>query len=425
MSPTPRILFLAVLLPVVAACSGTEEGTATPTADSDALADGALLDDTALPVDTTLDATQDTWADAEFDGATDVATDAVLPDVPEVPPDAADDTAGDAVEDAIADVTQDVVPDAADDAAETTDTLQPQPGIYAGHCNAAFAMPAEQPWQHTIASPIISLAAPNHRIRDLILPVGTAGKLRGRFTYGIIDKDLGDEAVELWVQTCPTWVSWGTGTTDADGILWFDVPANLPQGDYRVKMVVLGDTTVADGVLAVWPKGVQVIVTDVDGTLTTNDWELFQDVLTSQDAQMWPGADQVMQAWEQKGLRLVYLTGRPQAVNRYSRTWLADHGFPLGPLQLAETATEVLPTESGVQKFKGDWLTALQQDVAVVPVATYGNATTDAGAYLAAGVAKANVWLIGPNKGDQGTMPIESYPAHLPVLAGYPDAVQP
>ena len=100
MSLTPRILFLAVLLPVLAACSGTEEGTATPTADSDALVDGAQLDDTAPPVDTALDATQDTWADAEFDGAADAATDAVVADVPDVPPDAADDTAGDAVEDA-------------------------------------------------------------------------------------------------------------------------------------------------------------------------------------------------------------------------------------------------------------------------------------------------------------------------------------
>lgn len=308
-----------------------------------------------------------------------------------------------------------------------SDTGPPPPStITGGHCDAPFTLPAKQDWKHNIASPLVTIqGGPNHRIRDLILPLGGTGKLRGRFTYGTLDSDLGDETVELWVQTCPGWVKWGAQATDSNGIVYFDVPASLPAGDYRVKMVLLGDQTVADGVIAAWPAGVQAVVTDIDGTLTTSDWELFQDVIFGASAAMYPDANTAMQQFGKKDYRLVYVTGRPQMVNRYSRIWLADHDFPLGPLFLTEDVAQTLPTATGVQKFKADLLNDLKSAVKVNWIASFGNATTDIGAYYAAGLPKDKVFIIGPNAGADGSTPIISYTAMLPQLFSWPAAVQP
>ena len=318
--------------------------------------------------------------------------------------------------------------DAAGDAAP--DAVAPPKTVYAGHCGTPFVLPAKQKWTHDFVSPTVILAGkPNHRIRDLILPIGTASKLRGHFTYGIADVSLGDETVELWVQTCPGWVSWGkkqtgNGATD-NGIVFFDVPADVPPGDYQVKIVMLGDQTVADGAIAIWPKGVQTIVTDVDGTLTTSDWQLISDVIFGADAEMYPDANTVMNQWAKKDFRLIYLTGRPQIVNRYTRTWLANHGFPAGTLHLTEDVGQLIPNDTGVQKFKTDFLAGVQKDVAPVIKPAYGNAPTDIGAYAAVGIAKAVTWIIGPNAGNDGTQALTSYTSHLPGVLSAPVANQP
>ena len=420
------LLLGAALLVSQVACS--DGGLATK---AKAAADGANAADLGtLPEG---DAAPDVAVapDAEADAApgSDVAA-----DVPAAPDAEADAVAGtDAATLADADAAPDAAPDAAADVASGdtgadagSDTTGPQPATYGGHCTTPFTMPAKQPWVHDIASPVVILSgAPNHRIRDLILPVGTASKLRGHFTYGVIDAGLGDETVELWVRTCPGWVSWGKLQTDASGIVWFDVPANVPQGDYALKMVVLGDQTVADGAIAVWPKGVHALVTDVDGTLTTSDWELFKDVIFGASATMYPDANTMIQAWFQKDYRIIYLTGRPQLVNRYTRTWLASHDFPLGTLHLTEGLTQLPPTVDGEQKFKSDFLTGVQQATGVLLRAGYGNATTDVGAYEAVGLAKTDIWIIGTNAGYDGTQPVADYTSHLPKVATYPAAVQP
>lgn len=302
----------------------------------------------------------------------------------------------------------------------------PAADAWAGHCDAPFTAPAEVDWNHPLgAGYATALGDPNHRVRDLVLAVGEAGALRGRFTYGTVDKDLEDEDVEVFVQTCPGWEDWGTARTDSDGIVWVDVPADLPKGDYRVRMVVLGDGTTADGAIAVWPPGVEAVVTDVDGTLTTSDWQAVQDVAFGPDAEMYAGADAAMQRWAEKGYRLVYLSGRPQFVNRYSRQWLERHAFPFGPIHLTEQAVDVIPTDSFVRTFKAEWIADLQTRVGVVFRAAYGNATTDIGAYDDAGIPKADTWIVGDNAGADGTGAIGSYVDHVAVIAGYPDAVPP
>jgi hypothetical protein len=396
------------LLPAIAAaflcanCGTTSVAPPLPDAGGDAAADTAS--DTGSGDSAADTGTNDAAADADADvdaGASDAGDDAGL-DGGEA--DAGETDGGDA--------------DAGD--------AGPTPGIYRGHCDAPFPDLPTARWTHRWLTPITTAqGAPNHRVRDLILAPGESSRLRGRFTYGIADKDLEDEEVELWVQTCPDWESWGTYTTDDDGIVWADVSGKLAPGDYRVRFFVRGDGSTADGVIAVWRAGMQVVITDVDGTLTTSDWQAIQDVAFGPDAEMYEDADTVMQAWEAKGYRIVYLTGRPQYINRYTRNWLAGHAFPRGPIHLTEQALDVIPTDAFVRSFKAEFLDDLRNRVGVVWRPAYGNATTDIGAYDDDGIPKADTYIIGTHAGEDGTQAVSSYTAHLPTLATNPDAVQP
>jgi len=99
------------------------------------------------------------------------------------------------------------------EAEDASSDLKAKAHTYAGHCSAAFAMPAKSSWNNKISSKVVTaVGQPNHRIRD------------------------------------------------------------------QFVAVVRGDSSVAEGTFAVWPKGVQVTVTDIDGTLTTSDWQAIQDV---------------------------------------------------------------------------------------------------------------------------------------------------
>lgn len=298
--------------------------------------------------------------------------------------------------------------------------------ISGGHCAATFPALSKQSWRHPTKSPVAKLAgAANHRVRDLILLPGQSAQMRGRFTFGSIDKDLEDETVELYLQKCPGWQLVSSKITDGDGVAWFDLPANLPPGDYRVRAVVRGDNSSADGMVAVWPKGVQVVVSDVDGTLTTSDWQLFKDVFGGKPAAMYADADKAIRTWATKGYRILYLTGRPQVFNRYSRDWLDAHNLPPGVVRLTDDAGDVVPSEQGVQVFKTDVLKGLLDSHAAKLRAGHGNATTDIGAYQAAGIANGDLYIVGPHAGENGSTAVPSYTALLAKLAGYPDAAQP
>lgn len=317
------------------------------------------------------------------------------------------------------------------DGGESTDGGEPDAGVppvpFGGDCTASFPGQPSGEWNHSFSTPtfVTSQGGPNHRIRDVVLSPGEAGRLRARFTYGAFDKDLGDEDVELWLRRCPGWVKVGTTTTDDDGIAHFDLPRDLPKGEWSVKALVLGDGTTANGVVAVWPAGTQAIVTDIDGTLTTSDWEAVQDVALGSDAEMYPDADAAMRLWASKGYRILFLTGRPQAVNRYSRSWLEDHAFPRMPMQLTDDAEQVFPTDSGVRTFKGGRLRELSAKGIEWQMA-YGNATTDIDAYADAEIPKSDTWIIGSHAGEAFTQSLpNSYTSHLSLVRALPDASQP
>ncbi len=448
---------LVVTALILGACSSGGDAASTKTqTDAAVTGDGASLDgnggndalvgnDAALPSDSSGDdsAAQDVSVlpDAGLDDAgTDaqVAPDVGVLDTVDAGPLAdaqPDETIADSVGDAAvdtgpadagpADATAVVDANSADVTADVSVDAGPQPGVYAGHCVAGFTPPAKTSWKSILTAGAVLTGGPNHGVRDSILLAGQGGKIQGDFSYGAANLAAAGETVQLWIQTCPGWVSLGSMDTDSNGSAVFAVPADLAQGDYQVKMVLLGDLSVADGVLAIWPKGVQAVITDIDGTLTTSDWQAINDILFGSDAQMYPDANTLMNAWAAKDYRLVYLTGRPQSENRYTRNWLAKHGFPVGPMHLTDDLASLIPTAQGVQKFKSDYLASIQSGVSTVFKPGYGNATTDVGAYEAAGLAKTDIYIIGTNAGYDGTQPVTDYTAHLPVVQTYANAVQP
>jgi len=140
---------------------------------------------------------------------------------------------------------------------------------------------------------------------------------------------------------------------------------------------------------------------------------------------MYPDANTLMNALAKKDYRMVYVSGRPQFENKYTRTWLNNHSFPAGTVHLTEQAGQVLPTASGVQQFKTALLSDLTTRVGAKIGHAYGNATTDVGAYEATGIARFDIFIIGPNAGFDGTEPLPSYTRRLPAIAALSVVMQP
>ncbi len=197
-------------------------------------------------------------------------------------------------------------------------------------------------------------------------------------------------------------------------------------GVYDVRMQVLGDQSTVSSEVWVLPRGTHIAVTDIDGTLTASDAELFRQVLDGSHVPVaYPDAVALTTAHAERGHAVVYLTGRPYLLSQKSRDWLSDLGFASGLLRNTDSTSELLPTESGVGNFKKAFLTRLLDAGYLIDLA-YGNASTDIYAYLGAGVPASDVWIIGSNAGEQGTHGVvDSWTARVAEVRALAPIVQP
>lgn len=304
-------------------------------------------------------------------------------------------------------------------------------------------------WEHLSTSTfVITQGAANHRGQDVVVNPGQDAVLIGKFAYGAFDKDLKDELVETWFQRNPPCGGWeklgsdatseegefGTqlGVEDDGGMVFRTLPAaQVPgPGVYPVVMLVKGDHSTARFDLYVWKPGRKVVVTDIDGTMTTGDSEVFSEYFSklfegSYVPKMYDDADTVMRLYADKGYDIVYMTGRPNWLKGITSDWLVAKGFPRGPVHVTNESSEVLPTKAGVQAYKTAFLAFLAGGRGADLRYAYGNATTDIGAYAAAKIGKERTFIIGKNAGADGTQAIQSYTAHLPVAGAMPAAQQP
>jgi hypothetical protein len=266
-----------------------------------------------------------------------------------------------------------------------------------------FEPAPEEDFRHT-ASELLALAAdPSHSAEDVIARPGDATSLVARFSYSAFSTDLADEDVRVFLDDCDGYRLLGDHVTSDDGRVTLDAPSDLGPGVFEVRFQVLGDQSTTVSYLWVLPEGTRLVVTDIDGTLTASDSELFEQLLDGTHTPLaYPGAVELTAGHAVRSAVVVYLTGRPYWLTQKTRDWTADLGFAPGPLHVAATEAEALPGESGVGDYKLAWLQGLLARGYAVDFA-YGNASTDIYAYLGAGFDPSLVWIIGTHAGERGT----------------------
>ncbi len=291
-------------------------------------------------------------------------------------------------------------------------------------------------WHHRFGSSATAnlIGDPHHAASDPVVNPGHAAVVRGKFAYGPLSKDLEGEEVALWLQMAPCgpWLEIDRRRTDDDGRAQFEVPAaRIPTaGAYPFQLIVRGDLSRTEGTVFVLEPGTQAAVFDVDGTLTTGDGELVEQLALGEDPEVRPGAAATVRLYAAAGYLPIYLTGRPYMLRDSSRNWLRRHGFPPGVLYTTDRLHDSRPGEKTVGRFKHDVLSSLIDGAGVDITFAYGNAATDVCAYALAGIDPTTTYIVGKNRGEHcggypPTQPVYDYREHIATLAAIPPARRP
>ncbi len=242
-------------------------------------------------------------------------------------------------------------------------------------------------------------SAAAHAAEDPIVRLGDGAEVSAKFAYGRRGRDLEREHVSLFMAAdpCGPWTLVGTARTDRDGRASVQVPATLlpSVGAYPLRWVVQGDLSGSEGTLYVVPPHAPTVVFDVDGTLTTDDGEVFEELLLGRTADVRQGGQDLVRRYAAAGYVVVYITGRPYPLRDSTRAWLRGQGFPDAPLITTARFRHALPGRRFVQRYKVDALRALQTDSGLHLSFAYGNASTDVCAYAQAGVSPVATFIAG------------------------------
>lgn len=271
-----------------------------------------------------------------------------------------------------------------------------------------------QGFRHKRSSAMALGMSAEHFMQDVIGKPGTSEAVAAKFAYGEISKDLEDEPITAWLGDCDGWHKHGAAVTDDDGRATIDAKLPGVPGRYRAAATADGDGSAAVATLTAIPEGTQLIVFDIDGTLTVDDAEVTKGVVDDHfdamykgdyDPEPYAGAAQATMSWHKRGYVLVYLTGRPYWLIDTTRDWLAHRGFAPGHVHTTDRHRDVLPNVDGVGRFKAGYLKSLVA-LGYKIEHVYGNATTDVWAYAEAGIPTELTHIIGPHAGDGATQSV-------------------
>jgi phosphatidate phosphatase PAH1 len=248
-------------------------------------------------------------------------------------------------------------------------------------------------FDHAESNLATAAGEPTHRGFDLVTTASAATQeLSGWISYGAIDKALERELVEVYACRAGAWQLAGTARTDGEG--HFALPltgdARLPIGMRDVFVSVVGDRTGVGFLAYVAPEGSPLVVSDVDGTLTTSENAFIETVALGVEPDANPGAAPAFAAATAKGDQVVYVTARGNQYTETTRRWLAAHGFPRGPVRLAPSFV-TLPGGDTVA-FKTSAIAALAS-AGLALHAGIGNRETDIEAYAASGLASDRIYI--------------------------------
>jgi phosphatidate phosphatase PAH1 len=169
-----------------------------------------------------------------------------------------------------------------------------------------------------------------------------------------------------------------------------------------VRIVVAGDGTAVDQYIEVLPKGMPIVVSDVDGTLTERAAEDIQLVCDeesdpaalvkellggSAQPHVHEGAPEVYSKLASLGYRPLYLTARPEWLEPHTHAFLRESARGDGRGDLPEgivhtTLTELGALPNAAKIFKQDELTRLR-DKGFKIVLGFGDQQSDVQAYSA------------------------------------------
>lgn len=285
----------------------------------------------------------------------------------------------------------------------TTDPDEVEAGVAAAavavpdvHCAAVPDAGAPGEFRHLTSRLIAVLGDPRHRGLDLVAAADADTQtLAGRISYTTLDKELEDEDVDVFACRDGAWQRVGGARTDDEGqfALALSGGDRLPIGLRDVFVSVVGDRTGAGFLADVAPRGTPLIVSDVDGTLTSSEDAFLETILLGLEPDAQPGAAAAYASVAPRGYQLVYVSARGNEFTTDTRTWLADKGFPRGPLRLSPSFV----TLSG-----GDTVAVKASAMAGLTAAGYalaagiGNRATDIEAYGQAGVAAERTFVLLP-----------------------------
>ncbi len=226
---------------------------------------------------------------------------------------------------------------------------------------------------------------------------------------------LGGENVSLWYFDPGTeaWETLGRTTTDDEGN-YSIAPSAAKVTEYGrpVYAILEADGSCAEHFDVLLPQGTKVVLTDIDGTMTLSDEELFKQI---DDGEYVPlqnqSAELLMNTWAEKGYKIVYLTARPHEFRSETRAWLRDEGFPTGAVITANS----LVFDDSARTYKRAWVNRLKNDYGWDIVAAYGNAESDIDAYEDAAIPKDITFIVGEFAGASGTVAIDGndYSDHI------------
>jgi hypothetical protein len=247
---------------------------------------------------------------------------------------------------------------------------------------------------HHAKNVVIShLGDPRHRGFDLVASaVAATQRLEGWISYTIIDKALEDEDVDVFACRAGQWRRVGTARTDDEGhfALALSGDSRLPVGMRDLFASVVGDRTGVAFLGYVAPEGTPLVISDVDGTLTSSENAFLETIAFGIDPGVRAGAAHAFAAATAHGKQLVYVTARGNQYTTSTRDWLDHNGFPRGPVRLSPSFV-TLPGGDTVD-YKIRTISALTAAGFGVS-AGVGNRASDVTAYTDAGVVADRVFI--------------------------------
>ncbi len=289
-------------------------------------------------------------------------------------------------------------------------------------------LPAAQPlldWEHFESSFVTDSGNERHRGRDMFYNPGDTHWAMGKFAYGGNDWDLSGERVDLyllrncegdWEPLGPTYTTFDgdhptvDGVEDSGGWVFFQLN-QLPLGRHRVHMVVRGDDSRNDTYIEVVEPGTPIILSDIDGTLTTSEWERAGDFLNNNIPDVNPGAPEALHALVDLGFRPMYLTARPEWLGNRTYEFIELRGLPPGIIHTTLSATGA--QGNSAVTYKSGELDAIAAK-GLVPTWVFGNTDSDATAYDHAGIQPLDHRVFFQFDDPYGGRRIESYFDLLP-----------